>query len=142
VGRARPIAELIAGLDAGAREPEPGSNDFGKPWSELNDIERRTVIDRHRLAYVAELPVNWCPGLGTVLANEEVTADGRSERGNFPVFRKPLAQWMLRITAYADRPTWTTSTGLRRSARCRRTGSAGRSGRTSRSARRPQVANA
>ncbi|MDQ1720667.1 MAG: leucyl-tRNA synthetase [Pseudonocardiales bacterium] len=103
VGRARPIAELIAGLDAGAREPEPGSNDFGKPWSELNDIERRTVIDRHRLAYVAELPVNWCPGLGTVLANEEVTADGRSERGNFPVFRKPLAQWMLRITAYADR---------------------------------------
>ena len=61
------------------------------------------MIDRHRLAYVAELPVNWCPGLGTVLANEEVTADGRSERGNFPVFRKPLAQWMLRITAYADR---------------------------------------
>jgi leucyl-tRNA synthetase len=47
--------------------------------------------------------VNWCPGLGTVLANEEVTADGRSERGNFPVFRRPLAQWMLRITAYADR---------------------------------------
>ena len=47
--------------------------------------------------------VNWAPGLGTVLANEEVTADGRSERGNFPVFRKPLAQWMMRITAYADR---------------------------------------
>ena len=60
-------------------------------------------MDRHRLAYVSELPVNWCSGLGTVLANEEVTADGRSERGNFPVFRKPLAQWMLRITAYADR---------------------------------------
>ena len=50
-----------------------------------------------------EAPVNWCPGLGTVLANEEVTADGRSERGNFPVFRRPLTQWMLRITAYADR---------------------------------------
>ena len=47
--------------------------------------------------------VNWCPGLGTVLANEEVTADGRSERGNFPVYRRPLKQWMLRITAYADR---------------------------------------
>jgi leucyl-tRNA synthetase len=47
--------------------------------------------------------VNWCPGLGTVLANEEVTADGRSERGDFPVFRRPLKQWMLRITAYADR---------------------------------------
>ena len=47
--------------------------------------------------------VNWCPGLGTVLANEEVTADGRSERGNFPVFRKKLSQWMMRITAYSDR---------------------------------------
>ena len=47
--------------------------------------------------------MNWCPGLGTVLANEEVTADGRSERGNFPVYKRPLKQWMLRITAYADR---------------------------------------
>src|SRR5690606_3281540 len=47
--------------------------------------------------------VNWCPGLGTVLANEEVTADGRSDRGNFPVFRKHLRQWMMRITAYSDR---------------------------------------
>ena len=102
-GRARPISELIAELDAGSRAPEDGTNDFGKPWPELDATERRTVIDRHRLAYIANLPVNWCPGLGTVLANEEVTADGRSERGNFPVFRKPLAQWMLRITAYADR---------------------------------------
>ncbi|MDQ1741749.1 MAG: leucyl-tRNA synthetase, partial [Pseudonocardiales bacterium] len=102
-GRARPIAELIAELDAGSREPDAGTNDFAKPWSELDATQRRTVIDRHRLAYVADLPVNWCPGLGTVLANEEVTADGRSERGNFPVFRKPLRQWMLRITAYADR---------------------------------------
>ena len=51
----------------------------------------------------AEAPVNWCPGLGTVLANEEVTADGRSERGNFPVFKRSLRQWMMRITAYADR---------------------------------------
>jgi leucyl-tRNA synthetase len=101
--RARPIAELVAELDAGHREPDPGTNDFGKPWPELDEVQRRTVVDRHRLAYVAELPVNWCPGLGTVLANEEVTPDGRSERGNFPVFRKPLAQWMLRITAYADR---------------------------------------
>src|SRR3546814_19775866 len=60
-------------------------------------------IYAHRLAYLHEAPVNWCPGLGTVLANEEVTADGRSERGNFPVFRRPLKQWMMRITAYADR---------------------------------------
>ena len=47
--------------------------------------------------------MNWCPGLGTVLANEEVTADGRSDRGNFPVFKRSMRQWMMRITAYADR---------------------------------------
>ncbi len=58
--------------------------------------------DDVRLAYVAEVPVNWCPQLGTVLANEEVV-DGRSEVGGFPVERRPLRQWMLRITAYADR---------------------------------------
>lgn len=53
--------------------------------------------------YRADSVVNWCPGLGTVLANEEVTSDGRSDRGNFPVFRKRLRQWMMRITAYSDR---------------------------------------
>ncbi len=58
--------------------------------------------DAVRLAYVAEMPVNWCPQLGTVLANEEVV-DGRSEVGGFPVERRPLRQWMLRITAFADR---------------------------------------
>jgi len=58
--------------------------------------------DEHRLAYQIEAPVNWCPALGTVLANEEVI-QGRSERGNHPVVRMPLRQWMLRITAYADR---------------------------------------
>ncbi len=57
----------------------------------------------HRLAYLAEVPVNWCPALGTVLANEEVTSDGRSDRGNHPVYRRPMKQWMLRITEYADR---------------------------------------
>jgi len=57
---------------------------------------------RRGLAFQAEIPVNWCPDLGTVLANEEVI-DGRSERGNFPVVRQPLRQWQLRITAYADR---------------------------------------
>ena len=65
--------------------------------------EQRELVDSYRLAYIAEAPVNWCPGLGTVLANEEVTADGRSERGNFPVYKRPLKQWMMRITAYADR---------------------------------------
>ena len=47
--------------------------------------------------------MNWCPGLGTVVANEEVTADGRSDRGNFPVFKRNMRQWMMRITTYADR---------------------------------------
>jgi leucyl-tRNA synthetase len=101
--RARPISELVAELDADTRLPGHGTNPFGKPWADLDPVQRRQVIDNHRLVYRAESVVNWCPGLGTVLANEEVTADGRSERGNFPVFRKPLAQWMMRITAYADR---------------------------------------
>ena len=66
------------------------------------DDERREFIDNNRLAYVMEAPVNWCPELGTVLANEEVV-DGKSEIGGFPVVRRPMRQWMLRITAYADR---------------------------------------
>ncbi|WP_345218920.1 leucine--tRNA ligase [Georgenia halophila] len=97
-GRARPIAELEAELTAGTR-PTPD----GRAWSELTEDERRDVLDSQRLAYVSESPVNWCPGLGTVLANEEVTSEGRSERGNFPVYKRSLRQWMLRITAYADR---------------------------------------
>jgi leucyl-tRNA synthetase len=60
-------------------------------------------VDSFRLVYRADSVVNWCPGLGTVLANEEVTSDGKSDRGNFPVFRKRLRQWMMRITAYSDR---------------------------------------
>jgi len=101
--RARPIAKLVGELDAGTREPAEGTNPVGSAWSELSERERREVVDNHRLAYRLEAPVNWCPALGTVLANEEVTADGRSDRGNFPVYRRPLRQWMLRITAYADR---------------------------------------
>jgi leucyl-tRNA synthetase len=80
-GKARPISELVEKL--GTDDPK--------------------VIDEHRLAYVSDSPVNWCPGLGTVLANEEVTAEGRSERGNLPVFKRNLKQWNMRITAYADR---------------------------------------
>jgi len=64
--------------------------------------KQRAYRDSRRLAYVAEAPVNWCPELGTVLANEEVV-DGRSEVGGFAVVRKPMRQWMLRITAYAER---------------------------------------
>jgi leucyl-tRNA synthetase len=66
------------------------------------EAEKRTYRDSKRLAYVAEAPVNWCPQLGTVLANEEVV-DGKSEVGGFPVIRKPMRQWMLRITAFAER---------------------------------------
>ena len=96
--KARPVRELIAEFDSGAR-----GLDDGRVWSALSTGERADVVDSHRLVYRAESLVNWCPGLGTVLANEEVTADGRSERGNFPVFRKRLRQWMMRITAYSDR---------------------------------------
>ena len=96
--RARPIAELVANLESGAR-PTPDD----RPWGELDTIERRRVVDSYRLAYLDEVPVNWCPALGTVLANEEVTIDGRSERGNHPVYKRPLKQWMLRITKYAER---------------------------------------
>lgn len=60
-------------------------------------------LHKKGLAYLAEVPVNWCPALGTVLANEEVTPEGLSERGNHPVYRRPMKQWMLRITAYAER---------------------------------------
>ncbi len=96
--KARPIADLVAEFDSGARQLGDG-----RDWATLSAPQRAEVIDAHRLVYRADSMVNWCPGLGTVLANEEVTADCRSDRGNFPVFRKRLRQWMMRITAYADR---------------------------------------
>ncbi|MFI1936306.1 leucine--tRNA ligase [Streptomyces purpureus] len=97
-GKARPIDELVAQFESGAREV-PG----GRDWAALSAADRADVLGEYRLAYASDAPVNWCPGLGTVLANEEVTADGRSERGNFPVFKAKLRQWNMRITAYADR---------------------------------------
>ncbi|WP_054952289.1 leucine--tRNA ligase [Flaviflexus massiliensis] len=97
-GRARPISDLIAEFENGTR-----ATPTGQPWSELSTSERSAILDEHRLAYISYAPVNWCPGLGTVLANEEVTNEGRSERGNYPVFRRQLRQWMMRITSYADR---------------------------------------
>ncbi|MFF4094573.1 leucine--tRNA ligase [Streptomyces sp. NPDC001834] len=96
--RARPIDELVAQFESGAR-PTPD----GRDWSALSAVERADILSEYRLAYASDAPVNWSPGLGTVLANEEVTADGRSERGNFPVFKAKLRQWNMRITAYADR---------------------------------------
>ncbi len=84
--RGRPIAELPIPADVASKGADAVS----------------LYRDKNRLAYQDEALVNWCPGLGTVLANEEVI-DGKSERGNHPVQRMPLRQWMLRITAYGDR---------------------------------------
>ncbi|MCE9590202.1 MAG: leucine--tRNA ligase [Planctomycetes bacterium] len=118
--QARPIAELIRGLESeqylidadGELVYAGAGRDLtaltGQPigtrtWGELTQEARLNLLDEVRLAYLAEVNVNWCPALGTVLANEEVTNDGKSERGNHPVFKRPLKQWMLRITALADR---------------------------------------
>ncbi len=103
-GAARPIAELEAKLESGAVDHRDLNGPAGRlEWSELSVKQREDILSDFRLAYTSEAPVNWCPGLGTVLSNEEVTNEGRSERGNFPVFRRNLRQWMMRITAYADR---------------------------------------
>jgi leucyl-tRNA synthetase len=97
-GRARPVAELTAEFESG-RRVAPG----GKCWPELSAVQQRRIVDSRRLAYLSDEPVNWCPALGTVLANEEVTADCRSDVGNHPVYRRRMRQWMLRITAFASR---------------------------------------
>jgi leucyl-tRNA synthetase len=102
-GVARPIEALVEEFGHGVRTPDSPANPERKPWAELDAITRRKVVDSYRLAYLAKAPVNWCPGLGTVLANEEVTIEGRSQIGNYPVYRRRMRQWMLRITAYADR---------------------------------------
>ncbi len=96
--RARPITELIELFEADHK-----ATASGVAWADMSEVERRVELDEHRLAYLGEAPVNWCPALGTVLANEEVTNEGRSDRGNHPVFRRPMKQWMMRITSYADR---------------------------------------
>ena len=130
--KARPITDLVSMLESGERLAGPDGaivtsspedtrtwrnlppsvrkiiltkkrSEAAGAWCDLSPDERRRFLDNNRLAFLSEVPVNWCPGLGTVLANEEVTADGRSERGNYPVFKRPLRQWMLRITAYAER---------------------------------------
>ncbi len=125
-GAARPIQRLIDDLanerllvspSGELKEPPAGSAAIaglaGSPgsggtagalrtWVELSEEERRAVIDSQRLAYLGEQTVNWCPELGTVLANEEVI-DGRSERGGFPVTRVAMKQWVFRITSYAER---------------------------------------
>ncbi|GAB2532146.1 leucine--tRNA ligase [Brachybacterium huguangmaarense] len=114
-GRARPIAELVEELRTGSVDaavlaerqgielPEGWRGSSVEDVRAASDAELRAIADCFRLAYISETPVNWSPGLGTVLANEEVTNDGRSEVGNFPVFTRRLRQWNMRITAYADR---------------------------------------
>ena len=96
--KARHINELIAQFDNGSR-----TLDDGRAWSSLSAADKHEVVDSYRLAYLSNAPVNWCPGLGTILANEEVTAEGRSDIGNYPVFKRNMRQWMMRITSYADR---------------------------------------
>ena len=117
---ARPIGELVRKLENGVYKVDGGGSivcgdvlrqieAYGGQtpllleYSDLAADQRARLIDEYRLAYMAEVPVNWCPALGTVLANEEVTNEGRSERGNHPVYRRALKQWMLRITSYAER---------------------------------------
>ncbi len=108
----RPIAELVDELAAGKRPirlnpraAEHSTDEKAQRWDAWASVDAKTqraIIDSYRLCYLAKQMVNWCPKLGTALANEEVI-DGRSERGDFPVYRKPLRQWMFRITAYGDR---------------------------------------
>jgi leucyl-tRNA synthetase len=116
-GKARPISELVSELRSGAVDPfalaAAQGVDLPESWqgrssadvAAASDAEIEELAAAFRLAYISETPVNWSPGLGTVLANEEVTSEGRSERGNFPVFKRRLRQWNMRITAYADRLT-------------------------------------
>lgn len=97
--KAEPIEKLIEKFENGTLA---FSENTTKKWSELSEKEQSDILLNHRLAYLSDTMVNWCPQLGTVLANEEVK-DGVSERGGYPVERKLMKQWSLRITAYAER---------------------------------------
>lgn len=105
--KAEPIETLVARFKSAGNEyvqaytSYPGTFTAGE-WNMLTDSQQQQVLLEYRLAYVGTTLVNWCPELGTVLANDEVI-NGRSERGNHPVERVPMRQWMFRMTAYADR---------------------------------------
>jgi leucyl-tRNA synthetase len=99
--KAEPIETLPYPPELQSGAGVPPASSVGVPPEDLEQ-KRRAYRDSKRLAYVADAPVWWCEQLGTVLANEEVV-DGKSEVGDFPVVRRPMRQWMLRITAYADR---------------------------------------
>ena len=106
--KAEPIETLIAlfekggnaGVDAPCDEDIPTFT--AEQWKAFSEVEKQRILLKYRLTYLAETEVNWCPALGTVLANDEVV-NGVSERGGHPVIRKKMTQWSMRITAYADR---------------------------------------
>ena len=105
--KAQPIPQLVdylskngtEGLDVACTKPMTFT---AKEWNAMNEKEQQETLMNYRLAYLADTMVNWCPELGTVLANDEVQ-DGLSVRGGYPVIRKSMKQWLLRITAYAER---------------------------------------
>lgn len=105
--KARPISELISIFEREGNRSHPCPGDVSvsfdaNSWNARGEIEKREILMQYRLAYLGYAEVWWCEGLGTVLANDEVV-NGVSERGGFPVERKKMRQWFLRITAYADR---------------------------------------
>ncbi|MDD4395822.1 MAG: leucine--tRNA ligase, partial [Bacteroidales bacterium] len=105
--KARPITELVKyfsengsdGVNAAQSKPLAFT---AEEWNAKDEIEQQNILLNYRLAYIADSWVNWCPKLGTVLANDEVV-NGVSERGGFPVERKLMKQWILRVSAYAER---------------------------------------
>lgn len=106
-GKARPVEELISHFEKYGNSKIQAaasieSNFTAQDWSAKSESEKSEILMHYRLAYQAETLVNWCPALGTVLANDEVS-EGFSVRGGHPVERKKMKQWFLRITAYADR---------------------------------------
>jgi len=107
VEKARPIAELIrhfekSGSTESNAKSDPHPTFSAEEWKSMNEKQQQEMLMNYRLAYLGEAMVNWCPELGTVLANDEVS-EGFSVRGGHPVVRKEMKQWSLRITAYANR---------------------------------------
>ena len=105
--KAEPISELIRHFEEhGTQNLSAVQSDqlnfTAEEWRSASTLEQQDILLNYRLAFRAETTVNWCPGLGTVLANDEVK-DGKSERGGFPVFQKKMMQWSMRITAYSER---------------------------------------
>ena len=105
--KARPIEELVAKFAANGTEGVDAActadmHFTAEEWAAMSEAEREQVLQNYRLAFRADTMVNWCPALGTVLANDEVK-DGLSERGGHPVEQKRMKQWLLRVTAYAQR---------------------------------------